>query len=197
MNKKALYGIVLVTFLTGVSVWLYLTQKEERPALPLVTNFEECASAGNPIMESYPRRCASGGQTFTEEIKQESDINNLIHVTNPLPNQLIKSPLIIEGEARGVWFFEASFPVVLTDWDGLIIAEGFATAQGEWMTEEFVPFIATLEFKTPTYKNNGVLILKKDNPSGLPEHDRAFEIPVIFKDVYVPAMESASSSLVR
>lgn len=33
-----------------------------------ITNFEECAAAGNPIMESYPRQCAANGQTFTEEI---------------------------------------------------------------------------------------------------------------------------------
>ena len=33
-----------------------------------VTNFEECAAAGNPIMESYPRQCRHGDQLFVEEI---------------------------------------------------------------------------------------------------------------------------------
>ena len=103
-----------------------------------------------------------------------------IYLITPQPNEVIKSPLIIKGEARGNWFFEGSFPVMLTNWDGLIIAEGIAKAQGDWMTTEFVPFTATLEFKTPTYKNNGSLILKKDNPSVLPEHDAALEIPVLF-----------------
>ena|SRR3989338_9319713 len=105
---------------------------------------------------------------------------NLIRLETPLPNSTITSPLNIRGEARGVWFFEASFPIYLTDWDGLIIAEGYATAEGEWMTTEFVPFTATLTFKNPTYKNNGSLILKKDNPSGLPLHDDALEIPIFF-----------------
>jgi hypothetical protein len=32
-----------------------------------VNNFEECALAGGPIMESYPRRCVtSDGRSFTE-----------------------------------------------------------------------------------------------------------------------------------
>lgn len=31
-----------------------------------VTNFDECVAAGYPVMESYPRQCAAGGQTFTE-----------------------------------------------------------------------------------------------------------------------------------
>jgi hypothetical protein len=31
-----------------------------------ITTFEECAAAGNPIMESYPRQCRAGGKTFVE-----------------------------------------------------------------------------------------------------------------------------------
>lgn len=34
-----------------------------------VTDFESCAAAGNPIMESYPRKCSADGQTFTEVLK--------------------------------------------------------------------------------------------------------------------------------
>jgi len=33
-----------------------------------ITNFKECEAAGNPIMESYPRRCAANGETFIEDI---------------------------------------------------------------------------------------------------------------------------------
>lgn len=93
----------------------------------------------------------------------------------------ISSPLVVTGRARGYWFFEASFPVVLTDWDGKIIADGYATAEGEWMTEDFVPFYFTLTFDKPAYGERGTLILRKDNPSGLPEHDAAVEIPVRFE----------------
>jgi hypothetical protein len=100
----------------------------------------------------------------------------------------VSSPLKITGKARGTWFFEASFPVTLTNWDGLIIAEGVAQAKDEWMTTEFVPFEATLTFTTPAgpganQPNRGFLILKKDNPSGLPEHDDSREIPVFFSDL--------------
>lgn len=107
--------------------------------------------------------------------------NDLIRLEYPRSNDEISSPLIIKGEARGYWFFEASFPVVLVDSDGLMIAQGIATAKSDWMTENFVPFKAELKFEKPEHKENGVLILKKDNPSGLPENDDALEIPVIFK----------------
>jgi hypothetical protein len=109
-----------------------------------------------------------------------------IVLTTPLPGSVITSPLEVSGQARGNWFFEASFPVMLTNWDGLIIAEGIATASGDWMTEDFVPFTATLTFVSPleatapTFMERGSLILKRDNPSGLPEFDAALEIPVQF-----------------
>jgi hypothetical protein len=111
---------------------------------------------------------------------------DLITLESPVPLGVIQNPLTLTGQARGYWYFEASFPVVLTNWNGLIIAEGYATAQGEWMTEEFVPFVGNVEFVNPynegdpDFMKNGFLILQKDNPSGLPEHDDALEIPVRF-----------------
>lgn len=42
------------------------------PFASLVTTFEECAAAGNPVMESYPRQCISAdGRHFVEEIPME------------------------------------------------------------------------------------------------------------------------------
>ncbi len=145
-----------------------------------VSNFEECVAAGNPIMESYPRQCGHADKVYVENIGNELEKIDIIRISTPRPNQTINSPFVIEGEARGNWFFEGDFPVVLTDWDGRIIAESFLTAQSEWMTEEFVQFKGTLEFEKPNYGDNGILILRKDNPSGLPEHDDALEIPISF-----------------
>ena len=157
------------------------TELCEEKQIASITNFQECIEAGNPAMESYPRQCRAGDQTFTEYIGNELEKSDLIFLDSPRPNQTIKSPLAIKGQARGFWFFEGDFPVVLTDWDGLIIGEGIAVAQGEWMTEEFVSFTAEIKFEVPKYKNNGTLILQKDNPSGLPENDDALEMPVFFE----------------
>lgn len=33
-----------------------------------ITNFEECAAAGNPVMESHPRQCRANGQVFVEQL---------------------------------------------------------------------------------------------------------------------------------
>lgn len=109
-----------------------------------------------------------------------------ISVTEPRPNAAVSSPLEVSGQAQGPWYFEGSFPVVLTDWDGLIIAESQAVAQDEWTTEAFVPFEATLVFESPyrpgdpDYMKGGTLILQKANPSGLPKNDEAVEFSVRF-----------------
>ncbi len=73
----------------------------------------------------------------------------------------------------------ASFPVRLFDDKGQELAVGIAQAEGEWMTTEFVPFTATLNFTQPT-SGPGVLILQKDNPSGLPEHDAELRLLINF-----------------
>ncbi len=51
------------------------------------------------------------------------------------------------------------------------------------MTEDFVPFTGTISYDLPadTPYLRGAIIFKKDNPSGLPEHDDAIEIPIQFE----------------
>lgn len=40
---------------------------------PVITNFEECAAAGNAVMESYPRQCRSkDGRLFVEELPDQT-----------------------------------------------------------------------------------------------------------------------------
>ncbi len=119
------------------------------------------------------------GAATVEMLSGSENFRNL----NIAPNQKISSPLKIIGEAKGDWFFEANFPVFVVNWDGLIIAQGVAQAKSDWMTENFVPFEAELKFTKPEYKNNGAIIFKKDNPSGLPANDAAYEMPILFEDV--------------
>ncbi len=107
----------------------------------------------------------------------------MIMIDEPKAEAQISSPLKVSGRARGPWFFEASFPVILTDWDGKIIAQVSAQAKGDWMTTDWVPFEAMITFTNPgaVVSSRGALILKKDNPSGLPENDDYRELAVFFK----------------
>jgi hypothetical protein len=108
--------------------------------------------------------------------------DDLIEVTEPRSGAIINSPLTIAGKARGTWYFEASFPVKLLDGNGNELAVVPAQAQGDWMTENFVPFKAELDF-LPPITETGILVLEKDNPSGLPENANELRIPVKFGQV--------------
>lgn len=174
--KKVILAVGALALIGGAFVVL---RALPRPAAQF-KSFEECASAGFPVTETYPRQCHYRGETFTEEIGDFLKNLEQIRLDRPQPNDLVASPLRISGQARGGWFFEASFPVILVDWDGRVIAQTQAKAQADWMTENFVPFTATLEFAYPSYKNTGALILKKANPSGLPQNDDALEVPIMF-----------------
>jgi hypothetical protein len=109
-------------------------------------------------------------------------VSDMIQVTAPLENALIdpSKPLDIEGQARGNWYFEASFPVELVDANGTVLAQEPIMTSGNWMTTDFVPFSKQLKFTMPK-TNSGTLILRNDNPSGDPAKALELDIPLRFQ----------------
>lgn len=103
-------------------------------------------------------------------------------------NQTIQSPLTIEGKAKGNWFFEAVFPAIIFDGSGRELGRGQMRAEGDWMTENFVPFSGTIDF-SPSLTATGTLVLRNDNPSGLPEKEKKVEIPVRFVPAETQSVE--------
>jgi len=129
---------------------------------------------------------AEGGESGRDEeneeapeVLDEQEEKDII-VESPGPNEVISSPLIITGEARGTWFFEANFTIKLLDGNGGEIAVHYAQALDEWMTEDFVPFRGEIEFEMPE-TDTGFLVLEKNNPSDIREYDDELIIPVRFK----------------
>lgn len=173
---------VVLVLAGGFYVSIKLTSDFQKVLKKSVKDFDTCAAAYGKVLESYPEQCVTpDGQHFTRDIGNSLDptISNLITLASPTPGQVITSPVAIEGQARGYWYFEASFPVKLTDEYGNLMALAPAQAQGEWMTENFVPFKVTLTFDKGT-ATKGYLILEKDNPSGDPAKDQSLKIPVKF-----------------
>ncbi len=133
--------------------------------------------AGAPLSEKSDEVPVQADTSFPTNKAFKPD---MIIVDTPLPDAKVTSPITIRGKARGNWFFEGSFPVTLTDWDGKILAEGYATAQDDWMTTEYVPFVSTINYELPTDipYTHGYLILRKDNPSGELQLDDALEFKI-------------------
>jgi hypothetical protein len=62
--------IVLPVFLVVFVVAMLQIRENGENNQPNIDNFEKCVAAGNPVMESYPRQCRHGKQTFTEDTGQ-------------------------------------------------------------------------------------------------------------------------------
>lgn len=106
--------------------------------------------------------------------------DSLIHIDSPKSGATVPHSFSVMGSARGSWYFEASFPIHVLDSSGNIIATTQAHAQGDWMTDEFVPFSTTLLIPS-SYTGNAILKLEKDNPSGLPQNDASRAIPIVIQ----------------
>jgi hypothetical protein len=179
MLRKFIIFLITGIILSVAIYFVYLGPKQ-KPIDIYISNFQDCLNARYTIMESWPRACQTpDGKIFAEDIGNQVAKNDLIQVTEPQANQEISTPILIKGQARGSWFFEASFPVEIQDSDKVIIATGIAQAKTEWMTNDFVPFEVNIDFQRPVIKN-GYLILKKDNPSGDPSKDDQLILPIAF-----------------
>ena len=203
--SKIILGIIVILI---IFIAIFLAFDIGRDDSSKMATFEDCMNSDGKILESYPRQCVSvSGDKFVENIGNEQEKIDLIRVSFPRPNQLIESPLKLSGIARGFWSFEAVFPVELLDGNGRKIdfmdkdgniVDGIAHLTEDWMTEDFVPFFAELNFNFPKGKK-GTLILKKSNMSDLPENDDSLVIPIVFAgdkdDLDISKNNQATSTL--
>jgi hypothetical protein len=158
MKPIKLFVLILALILLGVIVWTFTGDRTN--ILPILIN--KPVENGNGI----------------EEPTDPVELNTMVRLTTPREGSTVSTPLIVRGEARGNWFFEASFPIKLVSPTGRVIAQGFVQAQSDWMTTEFVPFEGVLEFSA-SERGEARLVLEKDNPSGLPQNDDSVSIRVV------------------
>ncbi len=190
-TSRVIAGGVLMLCVVG-AFFAYYSKRDD--TYLVITDFAACQAAGYRVTGNKPQQCQTpDGRFFVSEVASGTPVStssttistsdrtkeDRIRVSNISPNQLVTSPLTIEGFARGYWYFEASFPVELIDGDGKRLALEPAHAKSNWMTDAFVPFSVTLSFSKPKTAT-GTLILHRDNPSGLPENDDELRIPVRF-----------------
>lgn len=196
MNKNsaknlALALLVLVLLIVG-GVLLFTTNQAQA-----IQNFADCASAGYPVMESYPRQCrAPDGRLFVEQIDGESfssvvssstqssimadepciiSQSQNIRVFEPCPNQEIGMPVRIRGDAR---VFEAAFSYRILDEDGTVLIEGHDMANA-LDVGLFGPFDLSVGYPKPKGKTGIVEVFSYSAKDGS-QIDTA-SVPIRFK----------------
>lgn len=134
----------------------------------------------NPVATTTPETPVVVTPEPVDEEPVNQPLSSRVIVSSPQPNTTVGRTFQVAGRAPGNWFFEADFPLQVRDKDGNVIARTFASAQGEWMTTELVGFTSTIHIDT-VYTGEATLILLRNNPSGLPEHDDAVEVPIVIQ----------------
>jgi len=66
MDKKNI-PIVLAIIIVSIVVFTPKFNNDDNLYF-IINSFDRCVESGNPIMESYPRKCESGGIIFTEDV---------------------------------------------------------------------------------------------------------------------------------
>ena len=183
--KRTILLVIVAVVVGGGVVYVFTTKRVQAPApeeVPTVLSYADCLTAGYPITEGSPRQCRTpDGRVYAEVLvvtptytKASAD---LIRVTLPHPGAVTGKTFTITGEARGTWYFEASFPIEIRRKDGTVLTTVVAQAQAPWMTQNFVPFTAPVSVPA-SYTGPATIVLKKDNPSGLPENDASMSFPI-------------------
>ena len=73
LSTSTLIGLVVVLAIVAGLFFAFSANRGQQQLLS-IANFEQCAEAGYPVMESYPRQCRTpDGRNFTEDISDVSD----------------------------------------------------------------------------------------------------------------------------
>jgi len=143
MNKYVPFAflIIIIVVISGCTVW------QEPPVVnPPVSSFEECMTAGYPVMESYPRQCSTpDGQTFTE-----------IGMANPASTycELIGGTSIFITNSEGTaGYCKLSIEQLCEEWN-LYISEGEKCVQPT--EEQFLDAAKYYVETSPTYQFDGM-----------------------------------------
>ncbi len=138
------------------------------------------AKDSGPVVATSTPQIPVKETPVAETPAEDLPLSARVVVTSPAKNTTVGSEFLVKGKAPGNWFFEADFPIQVRDKDGNVIARTFASALGEWMTTELVEFSSKIIVEGG-YKGPATLILVKNNPSGMPEHDDAVEVPIVIQ----------------
>lgn len=107
--------------------------------------------------------------------------NDVIRVFEPLTDAVLSSEFVVRGQARGVWFFEGNFGVEVYDASGNQLLKTYVESEGEWMTEDYVPFVRRLTLTSVPVTETGTVVFRKANPSDRRDLDDALTIQVRFE----------------
>lgn len=96
----------------------------------------------------------------------------------PKENARISSPVTISGKIPRNWTFEANFMIEIQDEKGEVLQSTPVGATFANETDEMGTFSTSMSITPNT--TQGFIVIKADNPSGLPENEKTYKMSVKF-----------------
>ncbi len=177
MKNNIIFGVFALIVIALVG-YAYMNLKKESPQVACPADAQIC-SDGSSVLRTGPS-CSFAPCPVVKENKYKDD---LMVIDSPELNGVVTSPIQITGQAKGTFFYEGSFPILVTDSKGQIIGDGVATAQGAWATESLVPFTATIPYLLPsgsTEKTGTIILQSEDSVTQANPKYRA--VPIVFSE---------------
>ena len=174
MNNKVLYGTVgavLLLIIIALGAYVY-QQRIDNTATNNDTTTNTSSDNTNKTIPDETKQVSSNS------LQSEKGVT--ITVTSPSKEGSVSSPLAVTGTVPGSWSNEGQFALRLLDNNSNVLAEASATLEGDWMSQNQVPFKGELSFTAPAAGTMGLLVLEKANPSGMQDNADSVSFPVKF-----------------
>lgn len=97
-KKESLFYIT--GFVLALSAYVYFSYAQQRFAS--VTSFDECVSAGYPILETYPETCMLPGKRFTNPRQKKAEETQQVVSKEQLHDQIVGKEYLVNGQKISV-----------------------------------------------------------------------------------------------
>lgn len=175
MNRRvlAIGGVVVLLGLVAAGAYLYWPQKPDE-ASSQTDSSSESQQTDQPAASDADGSDAGEQQTG---VSVTSEKGVIVTIEEPALGAKVSSPLTVSGSVPGFWTHEGQFTVRLLGPNGDVLASQSVAVDGDWMTEELLPFTASLAYDA-SVSGRGSVELVRANPSDLPENADSVFIPV-------------------
>jgi hypothetical protein len=176
--KKFIIILIIVLVIVAGALYGYFYYVKSRAPKDILT-FEDCANAGNLVVNTNPREChTKKGQLYIEEDNHVA-LADYIEVTSPKPYDVVSSPFKVEGKAKGIWYGNNRLTIKLVDQNQRVIMEKSVFALSDVSNDAMVPFVAAVDFHAANL-TRGQLLIEKVSLVNIPGKNGPLIIPVKF-----------------
>jgi|GEM_PF-3233969 len=161
--KYLFISLGILVILIGVGFY-FLYPSLSKSNKSTITTFEECAAAGNLVVDTIPRECHTKNKQVYVEIYNGVQLKDVITVTEPVADAKVSSPFKLTGQAVGGWYNNDILNVKLVDEHDNVLFNKQIKAVSSTQTDAMVPFTSAVEYDA-TEAAKARLIIERTNPS--------------------------------